>query len=278
MVDKASNQPAINCSTVELSFLASLLGANMLLGIQDPFPGWLAEEIEAAWAKARDALAARRFLEAQPDGGIVMDTGVAALVGTCAFPEASFIVTSTSPRGTADARYYHVTKNLAVEQRATANGCQLTAIEDAPAAFERIIGLLQVGGQGESPGTKTTVLEETLTQARSAITTSGTEGAAQNLVKAGVEEGAAMSLADALAHPVANGAIVALAKRELSWEVAGLGLLEGRSGLWELRSISRGSENWVEATPCDGKRARQDIRRLMNRVLPVPLAPEGEVE
>jgi len=263
--------PAITCSTQEVVFLASLLGADTLLGIEDPFMGWLADEIEEAWQQVRTALAERRFIEIQPDGSVVMDVAVAALVGACAFPEASFVLTVTPAGEAADVRYFHLTRHLAVEQMIAAEGCQLTALENAQAIFTRVTSLLGLHEQQAAPGAGGVLLEERLAQVRALAGESGVEAAQTTLRQAGLDADTAAALAETLVCPVRNGALVALARQEITWGVAGLGLLEGQNGLWRLRAFTRDGENWVEAMPCDAAEACQAIRRVMNRVLPEPL-------
>lgn len=262
----------ITCSPVEATFLASLLGANTLLGLEDPFPGWLTEEIEEAWNRARATLAERRFVETQPDGGVIMDTAVAALVGTWAFPEASFILTFTSADGLTERRYFHLTHTLGVEQSLTAEETvRLTALEGAPAIYRRIIETFHLRDQPAAPGGRVMLPEALLTEARAQAASGGTEAAQRVLQQGHLLETAAGALARTLAEPVANGALVALARRVTTWEVGGLGLLEGHDGLWWLRSFTQDEEDWIEMIPCTAAEAREEIRRAMNRVLPEPL-------
>lgn len=129
--------PAITCSPQEATYLASLLGGTSLLGLEDPFIGWLTEEIQEVWEKARDELAGRRYIEIDRDNRIIMDTTTAALIGTWVFPDASFITTYTPAGMPSSIRYFHVTRRLAVEQVVVGNSCQLTAMEDAEAVYQR---------------------------------------------------------------------------------------------------------------------------------------------
>jgi len=263
--------PVITCSAQEMAFLAGSLGADTLLGVADPFMGWLADEIEDAWKQAQSALAGRSFIKVQPDGGIVMDVAVAALVGTCAFPDASFVVTFTPAGGETVTRYLHVTKQLAVEQAAVSEpvaAYRLVALENGEAAYERVLRIFDLDGQRavSSPGGE--LPEAGLIQAREAAADGGLKEAQRVLREVGLSRTTAAALAETLVNPVANGALVALARRETAWDVSGLGVLEGQNGLWRLRAFTRGEENWVEAIPCDAAEAREAIRRVMNRVLP----------
>jgi len=270
-MEMENEAPIVTCSTQEMVFLASLLGADTLLGIEDPFMGWLADEIEGAWQQARAELAERHFIEVQDDDSVVMDVAVAALVGTCAFPEASFVLTVTPAGESVDVRYFHLTRHLAVEQTMEGEGCQLTALENAQAVFARVTGLLGLHEQRPAPGSGGILMEQHLAQARALADESGTEAAQTILQRSGLDADAAAALAETLAYPVCNGALVALARRETTWEVAGLGLLEGQNGLWRLRAFTRDGDNWVEAIPCDALEACEAVRKAMNRVLPEPL-------
>lgn len=237
--------PVITCSAQEMVFLAGLLGADSLLGVDDPFWGWLANEIEAAWQQALESLAERRFIEIQPDGNVVMDVAVAALMGTCAFPEASLILTYAPASGEATTWHFHVTRHLAVEQvplGEPVSTCRLTALEDGGAAYRRLLEIWRLNGQLAVSSSGGTLPEAGLTRARELAGESGQEAARTALQQAGLETTVAAALAETLAEPVANGALVALTRRETAWEVAGLGSLEGRNGLWRLRAFSRGGE------------------------------------
>ena len=263
---------AFTCSTVELTCLASLLGATAILGVEDPFAGWLAEEVESAWQTARQRLAERRALALQPDGRVALDTRVAALVGTCARPQASLIVSHVAAGGQ-PARYrYHVGRHLAVEAVEEAGAWRLRALPGAQAVCDRIGQVWGLSRQPAAPGAALTLPHDALRQARPAALEGGADAAGQVLARPGIDGAAAAALAAALAGPLTAGALVALSWRETVWEVAGMGLLEGVTGLWRLRCFRRLGQAWVEATPCDAAAAAAEIRRLMNRVLPVPLA------
>lgn len=266
----------ITCSPQELVFLAGLLGADTLVGVEDPFWGWLAEEVEEAWEKAKVELADRRFIELQPDDQVVMDVTVAALVGACAFPKASFLLTvGASQEATTHVLY--LAEGIAVEQAQEGEQYRLTALDGADAILQRIETLLGLHDQ-VAPGVPGQALrDESLAQARDKATQGDLEAARAVLEQAGLPAETAAVLTEDLAHSIRDGALVAIAPQEQSWEVAGLGFLEGKNGLWRLRTFTREETNWVEVIPTSAEEAREAIRRMMNRVLPEPLPDSMEV-
>lgn len=268
---------AITCSPVEASFLAGLLGATSLVGLADPFQGWLADEIEAAWADARAALADRHFIAVQGDGRIIMDIGVAALIATWAFADVSFLLTCTTVEGPVEECHFHVRQRQAVEQRMTTEGAiRLVPFEDVAAVYRQIAERLRLRDQSAATGTRASLPEAALARARAIAAERGAEAASTVLRQAYLPIATADALAEALATPSLNGALAALARHGTGWDVAGIGVLEGPSGLWRLRAFSQEGENWVEVVPCDAEGARAELRRVFNRVLPEPLVLNKE--
>lgn len=271
-----SDTSTISCSPVEAAFLASLLGASTLVGMADPFHGWLADEIEAAWGDTRQALAERRFIEVRPDGKIVMDSGVAALIETWASAEASLLLTCTANGESTALRNYHLTKDMAVAQwPSDAGAIRIAPLQGAAAVYREIGQFWRLANQSAAPGVRCSLREAAFTQARTLATGQGPKAAAAVLAQARLPEATTAALAETLAAPVANGALAATARRGAAWDAAGMGTLEGSAGLWRLRAFTQDGENWVEVIPCSAAEARSELRRVLNRVLPKPLL-DGE--
>lgn len=269
---------AMSCTPTEAAFLAGLLGADMLVGMADPFHGWLVDEIEAAWIAARQKLARRRYIEVQPDGKIIMDVGVATLMETWAQAQISLLLTWTTSNGLAQNCSFHLRTPWALEQRISADGViRLTSLADAAAVYRRIVQSLQLQRQPAAPGASAALPETVFVRARTAAAGQGTIAAREMLREAQLPAVIAEALAEALTTPVVNGAVVALARLSAGWDVAGMGVLEGPAGLWRLRAFTREGENWVEVIPCRAQEAREELRRVLNRVLPKPLVAVEEI-
>jgi len=243
----------------------------------------LAEEIEEAWTQARATLADRRFIKIGADDSIVIDNTVAALISAWAFPEASFIATFIP--GTSDildnslmeVRTFHLTRDLGVEQAIIAGSdLQLTSLDGAQTIYRRLVSFFRLTQQRAAPTTNIRLSERQLMQVRQQATGASIQAASVILKEFGLDDVTADLFADTLAHPIANSSLVALARRTTAWQVTGLGLLEGRYGLWRLRSFAHNDENWIEVIPCEAAQARREIWRVMNRVLPylLPTLPE----
>lgn len=262
----------VHGTAVEMVLLAGLLGAEQVLGVEDPFHGWLAEEVDSAWQETRAGLLARGYLTSGPGGTTTLDETVAALVGTWAYARASFVVSATRELGPAQVAYYHVGDHLAVEQVRTDDGCRLVALGDAEAVLARVCRLSGLAAQAAAAQGSIALPESDLRRAREAAQAGGAPAALPLLLRPGASDKDAQALAATLAEPLANSALAGLARRGDAWEVAGLALLEGRNGLWRLRPFARDGADWVEAIPCAAAAAAQELRQLFNRLLPAELA------
>lgn len=253
---------AISCSLPELFTLASLLGGEVVIGVPDPFSGWLVEEIEEVAEKAHHTLVERNYLSVQPDGKILMDAVVAALVGTITYPQAILIVTDTTPdRESRRINLYHrspMTIALTVEEeRVVLKPLPTEAIAD------EILKTWQILAQKPAPATPFSIPEEILRQAKESLPSE--EEARRFLEEAEVAPADAGALVEALAAPRRSGTLVAMRRHRENWDVKGVVALEGRNGLWLLRSFSRNQISWVECVPCSATKMQEEVRSLTRR-------------
>jgi hypothetical protein len=62
----STNSP-LECTGRELFYLSSLAGGGALIGIPDPFTGWLADDIADTMQQAQADLAQRHVVAIRPD-------------------------------------------------------------------------------------------------------------------------------------------------------------------------------------------------------------------
>jgi len=257
-------------SPAELALVARLLDASSLQLPEHPFRGWPVEEIENALAQAQESLAGRDYIQIQPDGTIAVDTAVAALVGALAFPDSSLIATLVMGEEPPRTRYVHFASGLVVEQEQRRDDTYcLTAVRERETVSQRLKVFLHLADQPAPPAQPCTLAEAEVDEARGVATEEGEDACAEFLERAGAQEATARFLAEALAHPVSQSALLAL-----DWEageaqrVDSFTLLEGVDGLWLFRALQGDGESWVEVTPCDASPVTRQIERLVRLVIP----------
>lgn len=268
-MDTRSPERTLSCSPSELYTLASLLGGEMLIGVPDPFPGWLTEEIQAAMEEARQSLTVRGILAPRGEGEVVMDVVAAALVGTLIAPQAAFLLTHTIPdHPFRQINIYHRPPlTAAMEQRE--RQWALRFLPDTDAIVHQVQELWNLGSQQAVQASPFSLPESVMEEARQAQPMEEAE-IRKRLEKAGVPLIGAVALARTLANPRQNGALVAVLSRQGVWDTGGLGMLEGENGLWLLRSFSRQQTPWIECRPCSGQQLLADVEELVERFLPPP--------
>lgn len=259
--------PHVALTPAEAAFLASLLGADALLGVTDPLAGMLSEEITKVWAEARDDLERRGYIREEPGGKLTIDTQVAALTGTWSAPESAIMVSYAPSVGKPIQLNYFLTTYLAVGQYSADGMYRLEPVNEAD-IHRQITALFRVKAQAASPGTSLSLPLAQFSKAREIALQEGAEAAQQVLTRADRNPDAVEALAQSLASTKASGSVTGMARQATTWEIAGMGLLEGSNGLWRLRTFSRGNDNWVEAIPCDAATMGAEIGKLVSRVLP----------
>ncbi|MGG1671130.1 hypothetical protein ACIFOE_10830 [Paenibacillus sp. NRS-1783] len=65
---QASKQKLITLKSKELFFLAGVLGSDRLLGVEDPFKGYLAEELAEEWEQVKASLLEKGYLKRVDEG------------------------------------------------------------------------------------------------------------------------------------------------------------------------------------------------------------------
>lgn len=260
-------QNHFTCSSEELFTLASMLGGETLIGIPDPFPGWLTEEIEAAVSKSCEELVQRGYLQ-ELNGEMSMDILVAALVATVIEPEVAIILTMHHPPAMPQQELFYRRSPLIVHLHPSDGLYTLTALSSSQEILSLIWKAWGLGAQKAAKGKGFSVPQEALDSVREALG-QGEQEARRVLRLAGVELGSARAFVRTLQTGVRNGTLIALRPLETTWQVEGIGILEGENGLWWLRPFHRQTAEWVECTPCSAAELREEIGALLERFIPL---------
>jgi hypothetical protein len=265
-----SLSPIFTCSTSDLYTLAALLGGEMLLGLPDPFPGWLHEEIVAAMQKSQQHLTERGWLAPHPGGGVTMDVLPAALVGAMVQPQSVFLFTISEGSQPPQQQTFYLRPPLTVHLQAVGEDWQLSPLEAAE-ILPRIEKAWALQGQKAGRGERLEFPQAALERGWAARE-QGEAAVLEALRADWLSAAQARLLARLLSGAVRRSAVVALRRRGEGWETDGLAMLAGPAGLWKLRALTRSLEERVEAQPLSASALRADLRALVTRFLPAEVA------
>ncbi len=264
----------LTLAPAELVFIASALDAAPRL-LENPFAGWAAEQTEAALQQARESLAARGYAQVQPDNSLVLDTTVAALVGALGFADAALLITRIAGDEDKPAtRRVYSAAGLIVEQEQQHDGTHsLTAVRNREVMTQRLTEYLRLADQQAPRAPACALSASTAEEAHRIALVEGEHVCARFLEGEGIPADVTSSLAQAMAYPVCQSSLLALAwKGQEAERLGGFTLLEGAQGLWLFRPLSGDGESRLEATPCDAAYARRQVEELAYLV--VPYAPD----
>lgn len=260
------NEMNLSCSTEELFTLVSLLGGDVLVGVPDPFPGWLTEEIAEAMAAAQTTLVEHGYLMALADGKVQMDVLTAAQIGAMAAPQAVFLLTSTVPgEMPRQVVFYHRAPITVLLER---NGDQyhLKSLSSENVILSEIKEFWKLD-QRKAVDADSISVPQAVLQSVQEIISAGRDKIQKRLEEAGVAKENARALAITLTSSELNGALVSLRPQPNSWDVGGLGILSGENGQWLLRSFSRQQTDWVGLTPSSDEKIIKEIEALLRHYL-----------
>ena len=91
MFDQTSNY-YVTLSRKELIFLCSLVGAESIIGIDDPFLIYTQEEMDNEYAQIKKVLEEKNCLKTSDNGEIILDENILAIVKTCVEAQAYILI------------------------------------------------------------------------------------------------------------------------------------------------------------------------------------------
>ena len=239
-------------STNELWLLLSQFGPAFVLGIENPYQGWLAEEIEEAHKKAAESLLQRGLARPLTDETLDVDDSLFAAVEVCAHPKHTLVLQLSLAGNRSDQRYYHFRDQLQVGHYEKNPGEQtLQIFSSREELISEISGLLNVSRE-QKPGLDLSFIlpEDTLYQAVNLAQNGSKDKIISLLNEAGLDQTEVEALALSLTKPLFNASLAVIVNQGESetQHVRGFGLLESEKHLLFMRPFERVGQPQVEFT------------------------------
>ena len=265
-MQKKTEDIVVDISPTEFWFLLNQFSPAILLGIENPYFGWLAEEIEPARREALRSLVDRDLVRMVSPEEIALEESLAAMVAVCAQAESSLIIQSQESNGVDARRYIHFGGGLIVQQRQVEDGnYQLTAIQNVQVLSEHLNDDLRTDSKSASKGKPFQIPEGTLFGSNKFIQ-EGKEEAALNLLKStGLANDVIERLCPALSAPVANTSFALLANRNNpdAQYVSGFAVLEGQDEMWLMQVHEQNGKPIVTFNPANANMVLEHFLEIM---------------
>ena len=258
----------------ELWLLLSQYGPAYVLGMENPYLGWLADEIESAHHQAVDSLLARGLARPLTDETIDVDDQLLAMAEACVHPIHSVVLQVSQANGQGEQRYIHFTDGLIVDHQVTGlDQHVLSSYASRTALLESMSTIFRLNSGTRGRGSAFQLPETALYQAAELAASGRPDEISVVLKEAGLQKPDIEALQAALTHPVANVSLAVIANQGNpdTQHVRGFGILESEADLWLLCPFDQLGQPKVEFIPIDAA----GIRQRLEETLPAS-APEKE--
>lgn len=261
-------------STSELWLLLSQFAPVYVLGIENPYLGWLSEEIEVANRQAADSLLERGLARPATDETVDIGDDLLAMVETCARPVHSAILQVSTSDGQSSQTYFHFADHLIVEHQQTNLGSHtLQSFSTGKGLLEHIIGALRLNDAICESGRTFELSETALYEAVELAGKNNFLAATEKLRQAGLSEANTEALLAAVTTPTANASLAVIANQgdPDTQHVRGFGILQSAAHLWLMRPYDKLGQPQVEFLSVDAA----EIRRRLEETLPITVSKEA---
>lgn len=137
-------------SAHEIWILIHEIGAKFIVGINNPFNGWLKKEKELAFQQSYQSLGDKDYIRVAEGGRFSINNSVYICVNTLANSKNVIVISNTSDSGFQQV-YYYFLKDLYVEMKPINQGYQLKLSDELPSLFKKATNLFpqNVDGAGD---------------------------------------------------------------------------------------------------------------------------------
>lgn len=249
--------------------LAGQMKVASILGLEDPFLGLAADEIDTQLERTRQTLVDRGYLKVQPDGSVVLDNSVASLAEAAASAGHTLIVSHANPDAPSRLRLIHLASELIVEQEILPNGeVVLTAVSDWEALWQRLEGFFNVPESLAAPGFPLTLTEAEFAETRRLALVGEIEACHAFLNHLGIPDEIAEVLASVMAEGQNAGSLSVLHReaKGMYYEKS-LAWLTGTHGAWRmqlLEPLERGQPTDVRLIPASTAEIQQCLADMVS--------------
>lgn len=253
-------------SQEELAVILRYLDADSLLGLElEVFEALSTDQVTLVLGVAERALIARGFLKLGPDNRFQLAPAILAVVGACAFPETSLIVTRNRPGNPGEVIFFHTSRQMIVMHTIPITAIhQFIAVEEMAAVAQATLSILDLDlSLGRLTSRPVQMEQAVLMEARDSAEGGNAAAAFRVLSQAKVDEGAARELAETLAHPVANTTLAYIEHDATGVSTDGFTLLQGEGALWLLTPVEGSATELVSISPVSAEEAVQRVKALL---------------
>lgn len=247
------------CTSTELYLLAGLAGARALVGVADPFPGFLAEEVQATIEPLKQELQDQQVLVGT-EGSLRIDATIYNWLQPVGNPSLVFWMTDSGRTAPWQGHVYVGDQLVVAKQEPGEDGRYQVFPLGTPqvaqtACLERFaIPAVAAGSFAE------TVISQAACEKAVALSAGGdVDALTACFLEAGVPDAHAAVLARSFALPAHLGQWVRMEPQNSDWTIRDLGFCFSEAGNWLLQVTGSGEQRSVQIRSVSGADAEQAL-------------------
>lgn len=251
----------------ELTFLAALSDGETLLGIEDPFDGWLAHQVEEEWEKIAPEMEAKQLIKRKPDGEIAVDDTIADIIKTCCFPSGCIILSRWEKEGQPANSCYYITKEMLVEKvdLESEYSCYLNVLQEPSVIAKRLELSIPVNNMKDNTTRGGEVPSSVIEEIRACAQNEQERATSLLQEKCPTFAEPALLVSDLIA-PLSYNILIFSDFRTDPANAYGFSVLEGSKGTWKMRAFNKGEQEWLEVKSCSKDILDQELAKIDRKV------------
>ncbi|MBP2001002.1 hypothetical protein J2Z69_002045 [Paenibacillus shirakamiensis] len=236
----------------ELFFLAGILGSDRLLGVDDPFKGFLSEEIVQEWEKSKQSLLSKGYLiQAENGVELLIPPEVFSRVAIAGLAERACWISYRTQEDSYEG-YMHITDEKVVEVQQPRDQVNLYELREKgtiPVACDDLVQRMK--WNDKSPGNMPALLlsRAKFNELYNSSSTLSMDEMSSVLVELTDDPEGSLALAKSLKHRLCDGELQLSVWNGQAWDTQGAAFLINDHVNWLIRRSSREEDDWLIATP-----------------------------
>jgi len=242
-----------------------MLQTGSLIGVQDPFLGFLADEVEERLEQAKKSLSDQGYLRERPGEELVLDSGIAAMVKAITSAQRMLVASLSLDRHTSH-YLVHFAPDIVVEQAVLPSGViALAAMRDAQVLKERLEDFFSLSDATETAAsTAPLTLSETDFAEVQRLAQENGKALHALLSQRNVPPQAIPALTAALAEGQHMISLTVLYRDEQELRYGeNLTWLVGSQGVWHIQPLEQDQAAAVRLTPTTMAKVHQRITQVV---------------
>ncbi|CAI6034630.1 hypothetical protein PAECIP112173_00771 [Paenibacillus sp. JJ-100] len=245
-----SKQKVVTLKIKELFFLAGILGSDRLLGVEDPFRGYMAEDIAVEWERVKTSLLEKGYLvQDQDTHELIMTPTVFSRVAIAGLSDRACWLRYTID-GKSYESYIHCTDERVVEVTRAVDVPDSFTLSDLGNVREAVAVLIErMKWSGQSPMERPALMcsKKKFYEVMNGLKGCEVQTVAEELSQETNDPEGSLALARCLVNKQAEGEFKLLVWRQDGWQSQSAAFTASTVSNWLFRMSTKASDDWLVA-------------------------------